>query len=89
MIFGMVACKPNNTDQTTESTTTTEKQPSTEQSDPTKVFDESKIVFSFAAISDIHIGRNANELERNKFKNALLQLKEYAAKNDTDVLAPP
>ena len=84
MIFGMVACNPNNTDQTTESTTTTEKQPSTEQSDPTKVFDESKIVFSFAAISDIHIGRNANELERNKFKNALLQLKEYAAKNDTD-----
>ena len=89
MIFGLVACKPNNTDQTTESTTSgssTQDPSQNEQPNNSKAFDESKIVFSFGAISDIHIGRNANELEKNKFKSALQQLKEYAAKNDTDGL---
>ncbi len=82
MIFGLVSCKPNNPDQTTESTT--DKQPTNEQQDPTTVFDETKIVFSFAAISDIHIGNDTSNKEENKFKNALLQLKEYAAKHDAD-----
>ena len=82
LAFSLVACNTTkNPAQTTDSSST---QAPNEQTDPTSVFDETKIVFSFGAISDIHIGRNANELERSKFKSALQQLKEYAAKHDTD-----
>ena len=92
LMFSLVACNtPKDPAQTTESSTSTSTSTSTtqppsqnEQPDTTSVFDESKIVFSFGAISDIHIGRNANVLERNKFNNALQQLKDYAAKHDTD-----
>ena len=91
LMFSLVACNtPKDPAQTTESsssssTSSTTQNPSqNEQPNTTGVFDESKIVFSFAAISDIHIGRNNNTLERNKFKNALQQLKEYAAIHDAD-----
>ena len=92
LTFSLVACNtPKDPAQTTESssstssTTSTTQDPSqNEQPNTTGVFDESKIVFSFGAISDIHIGRNNNVLERNKFKNALQQLKDQAAKHDTD-----
>ena len=82
LTFSLVACNtPKDPAQTTDPSSI---QTPNEQTDPTKVFDESKIVFSFGAISDIHIGRSGDALEKNKFKNALLQLKEYAAKHDTD-----
>ena len=89
LMFSLVACNtPKDPAQTTESsssTSSTTQNPSqNEQPNTAGVFDESKIVFSFGAISDIHIGRNNNTLERNKFKNALQQLKDYAAKHDTD-----
>ncbi|MBR6743857.1 MAG: metallophosphoesterase [Clostridia bacterium] len=87
LTLGLVSCKPNPTDQTTASTTASSTNSDTqkpEQPNVNAVFDESKIVFSFAAISDIHIGRDTNNVEENKFKSALLQLKEQAAKHDAD-----
>ena len=83
LTLGLVACKPPVSDQTTESTST-EKPSQNDQPDLTKIFDETKIVFSFAAISDIHIGRDTNGVEESKFTSALLQLKNQAAKHDAD-----
>ncbi len=48
----------------------------------TKIFNESKIVFSFAAISDIHIGNDNTGRDTNFFKNALMQIKEFGEKNN-------
>ena len=89
LTLGLVACKPNTTDQTTASTSSSSTSSTSDTQKPEQpsvnaVFDESKIVFSFAAISDIHIGRDTNNVEENKFKSALLQLKEQAAKHDAD-----
>lgn len=85
LIFGLAACNTSkNPEQTTETTSGTPSQ--NEQTDTTKNFDETKIVFSFAAISDIHLGNDTSNKEENKFKNALTQLKNYAAKHDADGL---
>ena len=43
----------------------------------TKLFNENKIAFSFAAISDIHIGNDNAGRDKNFFKNALTQIKEF------------
>lgn len=93
LTFSLVACNdttPETTTASTESSSSESSSSSSEQNppantpDPTKVFDETKIVFSFAAISDIHLGNNTKDTEEEKFKNALLQIKEFAAKHDTD-----
>ena len=91
LTFSLAACNttpPENSTSSTESSTTesssSENTSSGNEVDTTKVFDESKIVFSFAAISDIHLGNDANDVEENKFKSALLQIKDFAAKNDAD-----
>ena len=91
LTFSLAACNttpPENSASSTESSTTesssSENTSSGNEVDTTKVFDESKIVFSFAAISDIHLGNDANDVEENKFKSALLQIKDFAAKNDAD-----
>ncbi len=77
---------------TTETTTTETTTAETTTAEPitpveTVSFDESKIVLSFAAISDIHVN-NAKELADGGayFKSALAQLVEYAAKHDADGL---
>jgi hypothetical protein len=83
LTFSLAACNtPKKPDQTTESTTGKPSQ--NEQIDTTTIFDETKITFSFAAISDIHIGNDTSNREENKFKSALTQLKNYAAKHDAD-----
>ena len=41
------------------------------------VFNENKIAFSFAAISDIHIGNDPNKRDERHFENALLQIKAH------------
>ena len=85
LTLGLVACNtPKDPVETTGSSTSgsTQKPTTGEQVDTTNVFDETKIVFSFAAISDVHIDGNASG--RTKFKNALRQLKDYAAKHDAD-----
>ena len=41
------------------------------------VFDESKIVFSFAAISDIHMCNDNTGRDKDFFTNALTQIKEF------------
>ncbi|MBE6665924.1 MAG: metallophosphoesterase [Ruminococcaceae bacterium] len=87
LTFSLVACNntpPENTTASSESSSSSEQTPPANTPDPTKIFDENKIVFSFAAISDIHLGNNTSDIEENKFKNALQQIKEFAAKNDTD-----
>ncbi len=87
LTLGLVACKPPADTSTTGSSTsasTTQDPSQNGQPDTSAIFDETKIVFSFAAISDIHIGRDTNNMEENKFKSALQQLKEYAAKHDAD-----
>lgn len=45
--------------------------------DSANIFNENKIVFSFAAISDIHIGNDNAGRDRNFFKNALTQIKDF------------
>ena len=47
-------------------------------------FDAENIVFSFAAISDIHVKNSTTDTYSTKFKNALEQLRDYAALDDTD-----
>ena len=91
LTFSLVACNntpPANTSESSssssESTSSSEQTSSGNEVDTTKIFDETKIVFSFAAISDIHIGNDASNVEENKFKSALLQIKDFAAKNDAD-----
>ncbi len=50
-------------------------------------FDESNIVLSFGALSDIHItGNGSNDDAESKFRAALNQLKTQAAKHDKDGL---
>ena len=86
LTFSLVACNntpPANTTSSTENSSS-EQTSSGNEVDTSKIFDETKIVFSFAAISDIHLGNNTSDVEENKFKNALLQIKEFAAKNDAD-----
>ena len=48
-----------------------------EKQDSTKKFNESKIVFTFAAISDIHIGNDNAGRDKKFFKNALTQIKDF------------
>lgn len=86
LTFGLVACNTTPPENTTssESTSSSEQTPPANTPDPTKIFDENNIVFSFAALSDIHLGNNTSDVEENKFKNALLQIKEFAAKNDAN-----
>lgn len=43
----------------------------------TEIFNESKIVFSFAAISDVHIGNDNAGRDTKFFTNALTQIKEF------------
>ena len=45
----------------------------------TEAFNENKIAFSFAAISDIHIGNDPNKRDEQYFKDALLQIKAHGA----------
>lgn len=40
------------------------------------IFNENKIAFSFAAISDVHIGNDPNKRDEHNFTSALTQLKE-------------
>jgi len=83
MTLSLVACNPgNDSDQTTGN----QGSQNGGNADSDKLFDESKIVFSFAAISDIHIGNDSTSREENYFKKALAQLKEQAAKHDADGL---
>ncbi len=86
LTFSLVACNNTPAENTTASSesSSSEQTPPANTPDPTKIFDENKIVFSFAAISDIHIGNDSTNVEENKFKEALLQIKEFAAKNDAD-----
>ena len=56
-----------------------------EASGKTDVFEENHIVFSFGAISDVHINSTTNSYA-TKFINALNQLKTRAAANDPDGL---
>ena len=56
-----------------------------EASGKTDVFEENHIVFSFGAISDVHINSTTNAYA-TKFINALNQLKTRAAANDPDGL---
>jgi hypothetical protein len=56
-----------------------------ETSGKTDVFEENHIVFSFGAISDVHINSTTNSYA-TKFINALNQLKTRAAANDPDGL---
>ena len=53
---------------------------------PTGVFDESNIVLSFGALSDIHITANGTDDSESKFRAALSQLKTQAAKHDKNGL---
>ncbi|MBE6665923.1 MAG: hypothetical protein E7603_06880 [Ruminococcaceae bacterium] len=48
-----------------------------EKQDSIKKFDESKIVFTFAAISDVHIGNDNAGRDKKFFKNALTQIKDF------------
>ena len=91
LTFGLVACNttpPENTSSSesssSESTSSSEQTSSGDKVNTTKIFDENNIVFSFAAISDIHLGNDTSNVEENKFKSALQQIKEFAAKNDAD-----
>lgn len=86
LTFSLVACNNTPAENTTASSesSSSEQTPPVNTPDSTTIFDETKIVFSFAAISDIHIGNNSSNIEENKFKDALLQIKEFAAKNDAD-----
>ena len=84
LTFGLVACNttpPENTSSSesssSESTSSSEQTSSGNEVDTTKIFDENNIVFSFAAISDIHLGNNTSDVEENKFKSALQQIKEF------------
>ena len=71
------------TDVTTPAETTTEK-PVTPSVDPTKIFNEDKIVLSFAALSDTqHKYSGMDTL--GKFKTALRQLVAYADKTGDDL----
>ena len=65
-------------EETTETETSTTESGSVIPSN--RDFDESKIVFTFAAISDTHI-ENTKGVVANKFVNALTQLKERANKD--------
>ena len=56
-----------------------------ESSGKTDVFDPTRIVFSFGAISDVHINSPSNAYAQ-KFISALNQLKSRAAEKDTDGL---
>ena len=79
LTFGLVACNttpPENTTSSTESSSS-EQTSSGNEVDTTKIFDENNIVFSFAAISDIHLGNNTSDVEENKFKSALQQIKKF------------
>ncbi|MBQ3489224.1 MAG: metallophosphoesterase [Clostridia bacterium] len=67
-----------------ESSSSSEQKPPENENDTTKVFDENKIVFSFAAISDIHIGNDTSNRDETQFKNALLQIKAFAQQKDAD-----
>lgn len=49
-----------------------------------EIFDAENIVFSFAAISDIHLKNSTTDVYSTKFKNALEQLRDYAALDDAD-----
>ena len=65
-------------EETTETETSTTESGSVIPSN--RDYDESKIVFTFAAISDTHI-ENTKGVVANKFVNALTQLKERANKD--------
>ncbi len=94
LMFSLVACNNTGNTETTapssssDSTSSSESSSSSEQKqpedevDPKKIFNENKIVFSFAAISDIHIGNDTSNRDENHFKNALLQIKSFAAQKD-------
>ncbi|MCQ2770505.1 MAG: hypothetical protein MJ236_01735 [Clostridia bacterium] len=77
---------------TTEATTSTEATTVTTEATTTTQeiikgteFDEDNIVFSFGAISDVHIANNNdNDEASQKFLSALKQLKEKAAEQDKD-----
>ena len=76
LTFGLVACNttpPENTSSSEsssyESTSSSEQTSSGDKVDTTKIFDENNIVFSFAAISDIHLGNNASDIEEITFKS--------------------
>jgi predicted small lipoprotein YifL len=81
------ATEPTTPEPTTEVTTpaeTTTEKPVTPSVDPTKIFNEDKIVLSFAALSDTqHKYSGMDTL--GKFKTALRQLVAYADKTGDDL----
>ncbi len=80
---------------TTETTTTETTTAETTTSETTTVvnppvvsaeFDESKIILSFAAVSDVHVNNFKEKKSSEYLTSALAQLEEYAAKHDADGL---
>ncbi len=71
--------------ETTPATAPVETTPIPEIKEPLPSFDETKIVFSFGAISDVHINVKATK-NKGMFTNALNQLLAEAAKKDPNGL---
>lgn len=100
MMMGATACDNTAQEETTQDETTTNETEETtmdageEETTPTvhvdpdlpKEFDAESIVFSFAAISDMHIEGSTTDTTAQKLESALVQLKEQAAIDDEDGL---
>ena len=97
MLTGIAACgttkdndtttsseKPSETTAGSEDPGTTS--PSYTDPDLPKTFDSDNIVFSFAAISDMHIANSATDTAAKKLENAFAQLKKQALIDDEDGL---
>lgn len=93
-VLTLAACgeNPVYTEPTETSSQTEATQGTTAEDNPpvivkSDVFDETKIVFSFGAISDVHIANaNSADTANQKFLKALNQLKAKALENDEDGL---
>jgi len=75
------------TDNTTQTTQTTQTTTTPVVPPEPGIFDESNVILSFGALSDIHItGNGSGDDAESKFRAALNQLKLQAAKHDKDGL---
>ena len=96
MLFGICACGTVKDNETTASsgkpgeTTAGSEDPETTAGhvdpDLPKTFDSDNIVFSFAAISDMHIANSTTDAAAKKLESALNQLKAQALVDDKDGL---
>lgn len=87
MLIGITACGTTQDNETTVDTKDTETT-SLSHTDPDfpKTFDPENIVFSFAAISDMHIANSTTDAAAKKLENAFIQLKKQALIDDKDGL---